>query len=255
MPIQVFSEHHVLINLKEKPHRVENWRNGEHRDFIFHKNEIVVTPAGVESGWRWHAQSSCIVITLEPSHLETFAKRELGVLLTADQLQNTPQFLDQDIAQAGVMLLDALDAELGSDVMFESLARVFLVKLIHKYGVAKTADDPDFSPAFSSAQYERVLNYVALHYDQEIRLEDMASVAAISPFHFSRLFKQTIGESPHQFVLNYRVEQAKQRLLEKEVTLIEVALSCGFSDQAHFTRVFRQRVGSTPRQWRLSESV
>lgn len=65
MPTQAFEQHHVLINLRDKPHRVENWRDGEHRDFIYRKYEIVVTPAGVQSGWRWHEKSRCIVITLD----------------------------------------------------------------------------------------------------------------------------------------------------------------------------------------------
>ena len=73
MPYEVFSQHHILLNLLEKPHRVENWRDGEHRDFIYHKNEIIVTPAGIRSGWKWHAKSKVIVITLEPKKLEHFA--------------------------------------------------------------------------------------------------------------------------------------------------------------------------------------
>ncbi|MEO1237798.1 MAG: AraC family transcriptional regulator, partial [Planctomycetota bacterium] len=51
MPTQVFDQHHVLINLHSEPHRVENWRDGEHRDFTYRQHEIVVTPAGIESGW------------------------------------------------------------------------------------------------------------------------------------------------------------------------------------------------------------
>ncbi len=67
-----------------------------------------MTPAGVESGWRWHARSKVIVITLEPAKLERFAQAELGVLLTEAQLENVPQFLDADLTDAGVMLADAL---------------------------------------------------------------------------------------------------------------------------------------------------
>ena len=48
MPIDRYEQHHIILNLKEEPHRLENWRDGEHRDFIYHKNEIIVTPAGVD---------------------------------------------------------------------------------------------------------------------------------------------------------------------------------------------------------------
>ena len=58
MPTDRYSQHHIILNLKDEPHRLENWRDGEHRDFIYHQNEIIVTPAGVESGWKWHVKSN-----------------------------------------------------------------------------------------------------------------------------------------------------------------------------------------------------
>ena len=61
MPEEVFAEHHVLLNLCETPHRVQNRRDGDLRDFTFHKHEIVVTPAGMRSGWRWFGTSDVIV--------------------------------------------------------------------------------------------------------------------------------------------------------------------------------------------------
>ena len=134
MPASVFSQHHILINLQETPHRVENWRDASYRDFIYQKNEIIVTPAGVKSGWKWHAKSKVIVVTLEPEQLNKFAQSELGILLTKKQLQDIPQFVDEDITQASVMLMDALGSRLGSAVMFESFARIFLTKLLQKYG-------------------------------------------------------------------------------------------------------------------------
>ncbi len=253
MPTQVFDQHHILINLKDEAHRVENWRAGEHRDFIYHRDEIVVTPAGVESGWRWYAKSKVIVITLEPTRLERFAKIELGILLTDVQLKNIPQFIDKDITEAGEMLLRALQMRLpGSDVMYESLARVFLVKLIQKYGLER-GDEYEFSRSFSSRHYKKVLDFVAKHFSQSISLEQLAAEANISPYHFSRLFKQTIGQSPHQFVMSYRIERSKEMLADPGKLMIDIALQCGFSDQAHFSRVFKQVEGVTPKAWRQSK--
>ena len=251
MPYQVFAQHHILINLRDEPHRVENWRDEEHRDFIYHKNEIVVTPAGVRSGWKWHAKSKVIVITLEPDKLEKFVQSELGILLTNKQLKDVPQFIDEDITQAGVMLMDALESDVGSAVMFESFARIFLTKLVQKYGL-ESGEDIEFSRSFTSKHYKRVLDYIAKNYGQNIALEDLATEAGISPFHFSRLFKQTIGQSPHQFVMAYRVEQAKKMLTELDRPMIDIAHACGFADQAHFSRVFKQIQGSTPKNWRKS---
>ena len=248
MPHEVYAQHHILINLRSEPHRVENWRDDEHRDFTYHKNEIVVTPAGVRSGWKWHEKSKVIVITLEPEKLEQFAQSELGILLSDAQLKDIPQFIDEDITQASVMLMDALKSEIGSDVMFESFARIFLIKLIQKYGLERT-DDITFNKSFTSKHYKNVLDYVASHFGSEITLESMATEAGLSTSHFSRLFKQTMGTSPHQFVMHYRVERAKEMLEQHNKPLIDIALSCGFSDQAHFSRVFKKIEGKTPKEW------
>ena len=252
MPTQTFEQHHILINLKDEPHRVENWRDGQHRDFIYRKNEIVVTPAGVESGWRWYAKSKVIVITLKPDKMEQFAQNELGVLLTPTQLSSIPQFIDEDLTEAGVLLLNALQSEgIGSAVMFESLARVFLVKLIQKYGLEQD-EEYAFTQSFTAQHYKRVLDYIADHFGQTIMLEDLARQASLSTYHFSRLFKQTIGQSPHQFVMAYRIEQAK-KMLATPTSMIDIALRCGFADQAHFSRVFKKIEGQTPKAWRNAQ--
>ncbi|MEM8981465.1 MAG: AraC family transcriptional regulator [Pseudomonadota bacterium] len=249
MPRQVFAQHHILLNLNDEPHRVENWRDEEYRDFTFRKDEIVVTPAGVRSGWRWHSPSKVIVITLEPARFERFSQFEVGILLAGTQLASLPQFKDPDICYAGVMLKDALASdEQGSHLIFESLARVFLVKLIQKYGLRE--EEYAFSTSFTAKHYQWVLAYVAANYSTSIQVEGLARETALSTSHFAQLFKKTIGMSPMQFVTAYRVEQARKRLPHRDTPLIDIALACGFADQAHFSRVFKQATGESPSSYR-----
>jgi AraC family transcriptional regulator len=252
MPQEAYAQHHILINLREQSHRVENWREDQHRDFTFHKNEIIVTPAGIKSGWKWHSKSKVIVITLDPNKLEQFAKSELGIVLSDTQLKDVPQFIDEDITQAGILVMEALNSDLGSAVMFESYARIFLTKLIQSYGL-ELGEDISFSSSFTAKHYKAVLEYISMHYGKNIVLEDIAAVAAMSTYHFSRLFKQTIGQSPHQFLMAYRIERAKEMLATQDRAMIDIAHLCGFSDQAHFSRVFKQIQGTTPKQWRQSQ--
>lgn len=253
MPARAFDEHHILVNLKDEPQRVENWRDGERRDFIYRRNEIVVTPAGVESGWRWHVRSKVIVITIDPDKLERFTQSELGVLLTKRQLIDLPQFEDADITAAAELLLNALRSrDAGSEVMYESLARVFLVKLVRKYG-AERETEAAFSARFTAAHYKRVLDFIADNYGKAIAIEDIAREAGLSPSHFTRLFKETIGDTPYQFLMRYRVERAKEKLADPSLAMIDIALGCGFSDQPHFSRIFKQFAGLTPSAYRKAE--
>ncbi|WP_170330982.1 helix-turn-helix domain-containing protein [Ruegeria arenilitoris] len=255
MPEEVFEEHHVLLNLQTKAHRVQNWRDGVLRDFTFCKDEVVVTPAGTRSGWRWHEKSDVIVITLDPAKVKQFAQTELGMLLAPQQFQDLPQFSDLDLCAAGVILRDALETDdLSSAVMFEAMSRVFLVKLLQKYG-KRRAEDVELSSRFTSRHYQRVLTYVQKRLDQTITVDQLAAEAGMSPSHFARAFKETLGSTPMQYVLAYRIEQAMKMMEDAECPLGNIALACGFADQAHFTRSFKQVVGQTPRAFRSALSA
>ena len=252
MPEEVFSEHHVLLNLREEPHHVHNMRDGVLRDFMFHKDEIIVTPAGVRSGWRWFETSDVIVVTLDPEKVERFAQIELGMLLDQQQFRDLPQFLDADICTAGVMLRDALDAnDISSGVMFEAMSRVLLVKLLQKYGQQRP-EEIALSSRFTSAHYHRVLAYIRSQLDQTITVDALAREAGMSPSHFSRVFKETVGSTPMQYILAYRIEQAMRMMADATQSLGTIAFACGFSDQAHFSRSFKQVTGQSPKDFRAT---
>jgi AraC family transcriptional regulator len=81
-------------------------------------------------------------------------------------------------------------------------------------------------------------------------LEVLAQQTGYSPHHFGRLFRQTTGESPYQFVLRRRLERAQQRLEATDLPLAQVAAACGFADQSSFTRAFKRTLGVTPSAYR-----
>ncbi|MEM9788705.1 MAG: AraC family transcriptional regulator [Pseudomonadota bacterium] len=252
MPEEVFAEHHVLLNLCETPHRVQNRRDGEMRDFTFHKDDIIVTPAGMRSGWRWFARSDVIVVTLDPQKVEKFAQQELGIMLDQNQLADLPQFRDPDFCAAGVMLRDALENDdLTSGVMFEAMSRVLLVKLLQRYGQQRP-EDVALSARFTSDHYKRVLAFIRANLERTITVDDLAREAGMSTSHFARVFKETVGETPMQYVMAYRVEQAIGMMKDRGRPLGDIALACGFADQAHFSRSFKQVTGQTPRAYRTA---
>ena len=254
MPEEVFTEHHVLLNLQETGHRVKNWRDGTLRDFVFCKDEVIVTPAGMRSGWQWYGQSNVIVITLQPDKVQHFAQTELGMLLAPEQFLDLPQFSDPDLCAAGIILRDALETQdMSSFVMFEAMSRVFLVKLLQKYG-KRREEDVELSARFTSTHFQKVLAYVQDRLDQTITVDQMASEAGMSPSHFARVFKETLGSTPMQYVMAFRIEQAMKMMDDPSRPLGDIALDCGFSDQAHFTRSFKQVVGQTPRAFRAAKT-
>src|SRR5688572_829885 len=85
---------------------------------------------------------------------------------------------------------------------------------------------------------------------QDLSIDKLAAVSHLSPYHFSRLFKQSTGLTPHQYVLHWRIEEGKRLLTRSELDLAEIAQRLGFRDQSHFTERFRKVTGATPKRWR-----
>jgi AraC family transcriptional regulator len=83
-----------------------------------------------------------------------------------------------------------------------------------------------------------------------IKLADLANIAGISQFHFTRLFKQSMSISPHQYLLQQRVERAKYLLKSSTFALADIALQCGFSSQSHLGKCFREVTGMTSSNYR-----
>jgi len=83
-------------------------------------------------------------------------------------------------------------------------------------------------------------------------IEDLARCVGLSSSHFSRAFKKSLGISPHAFIMQQRLERARALMLGTDMPLCEVALACGFADQAHLSRLFRRIVGNSPSAWRRS---
>lgn len=101
-----------------------------------------------------------------------------------------------------------------------------------------------------AARLRRVKEFVHAKMEQDLTLYDMAQSVEFSTAHFSRMFRHSTGETPHQFVLRQRIERAKEILRMADAPVNIAAVACGFKSQQHFARVFRQMSGFTPTEYR-----
>jgi AraC family transcriptional regulator len=99
-------------------------------------------------------------------------------------------------------------------------------------------------------QMKRAEEKLAANLEGNVSLADLAADCGVSVSHFARGFRQSIGLSPHQWLLRRRVDEAKRLMRNRTLSLAEIALTCGFVDQSHFTRVFTSRIGISPGAWR-----
>jgi AraC family transcriptional regulator len=137
----------------------------------------------------------------------------------------------------------------GSHLFGDMLSNAIAIHLIGNHAVSRRVVQP-YRGGIPRHQLNRVLDYVDAHFHLELSLSALAEAAAMSPFHFSRAFRQSMGLSPHQYVLVQRIERAKSLLQKRELTVGEVSQSAGFARQNHFARVFQQKTGLTPTEFR-----
>src|SRR5262249_37300715 len=137
----------------------------------------------------------------------------------------------------------------------EALANLLAVHLIRNASRPRALAHRTYS-ALSQRKLRAVAEYIEEYLDTTLTLGQMAAAANLSPFHFSRQFKVSIGMTPHQYVLSRRVERAQQLLQQDEnLSLARIAMTVGFSDQSQFSHHFKRVVGVTPRQFRRSARI
>jgi len=112
------------------------------------------------------------------------------------------------------------------------------------------AERQDPSQALLAWQMRLVESYIEEHIDQQILVANLSELIHLSEAHFSRAFRLACGEPPHAYIVRRRVELAAQLMLASREPLSEIALKCGFHDQAHLSKQFRQLTGETPAAWR-----
>jgi transcriptional regulator GlxA family with amidase domain len=98
----------------------------------------------------------------------------------------------------------------------------------------------------------RVRDHVESHLEEDLSIETLATTSGLSMYHFIRAFKQSQGVTPHHYLLQRRIERARELLTRTDLSMSQVAFACGFSDQSHFARRFRELVGVPPSTFKWS---
>lgn len=131
----------------------------------------------------------------------------------------------------------------------ESLGIAFALHLLERYGKdSKPLSLP--RGKLAPAALRRTIELIHANLAEDLSIEELARAANLSAFHFARLFKQTLGSTPHQYVLQNRIERAKRLIIgSPRLNLTDIGLSVGFFDQAHFTKAFKRVVGTTPKSF------
>jgi AraC family transcriptional regulator len=205
-----------------------------------------LSPAGLPVAGQWCHPAITVMVELAPRLVSAAAPSGGRVELRPAYGVDDPllaQLVEalRDEARAG--------ATAGGRLYVESLGIALAARLARKYAAA--APQPrDQHGALSASELRRVLEYIDAHLGTNLALGHLAEAARMHVFAFIRHFKQGTGVSPHQYVLRRRIERARSLLADTDLSIVEIALRCGFGDQSSFTTAFRRWTRLTPRGYR-----
>ena len=160
-----------------------------------------------------------------------------------------PQFATPDplVHQLGLSLIAILKQNpTGSRLYAETTATMLAVHLLEHYSQRKQ-EFKDYADGLSVHRLRKVMDYIHTHLAQELGLAELAAIAHLSPHYFARLFKQSTGMTPHQCVIQCRVERAKELLLSGKDSIADIAQQVGFANQAHLNVHIKRSFGVTPK--------
>jgi AraC family transcriptional regulator len=112
---------------------------------------------------------------------------------------------------------------------------------------------PTTTTALPKQKLRQVTDYIEQHLEDDLGLVELATLVQMSPSYFSSLFKKATGLAPHQYVIQQRIERAKQLILQGELSIAEIAYRLGFTHQSHLSRHFKRLVGVTPKAFLKSQ--
>ncbi len=136
----------------------------------------------------------------------------------------------------------------GSQLFVEGLAQSLAVHLVRRY--SESGADTPKQNALPGSKLRRAIAFMREHLDEPFDLARLARSVGMSKFHFSRLFKKSIGVSPSRHFIRQRVTKAQRLLQETDISVIEIGLTVGYSSPSHFAQIFRRETGISPSDYR-----
>jgi AraC family transcriptional regulator len=162
-----------------------------------------------------------------------------------------PGLHDPLVSQIALTFANQIDCGILDNILAEALSTALAARIIQRH-VAPSAITLAPSRGLSRERLQRVREYVQAHLNDRLTLTDLAAVACLSPYHFSRSFKQAVGVGPRRYVAQCRLERAKTLIRRTNQPLAWVAQETGFTDQSHLTSVFHRETGLTPGRFRAA---
>ncbi len=247
-PEYSYTQHMLLVHNAERAIQAERVLDGRRQSEQLGNGSIVIVPATASHQANWNQENIFTLLFLEPTRLARVAHESIDV----ERVELIPQFamFDPLIHQIGLALKSEIEWNgLGSRLYVDSLTTALSIHLLRSYS-GRQQTLREYRGGLPQRKLQQALNYINEYLAQDLSLELIANAVDMSQYYFARLFKQSMGISPYQYVLQQRVERAKQLFITSPLSLAEIARQVGFSNQNQLTIQFRKFTGVTPLSYR-----
>lgn len=236
--------HYVSMNVDDRPVTFEVKDGvGHFRRVVLRRGAAWICPAGELVSLRVNSAFHYVRMSIDPAYFDRLTTQPRGAPV---ELRRTYGVAKTQLAH----LLSALVAEAdtgnpGGLPFVEALTTAVSQQVAVHAGV-RTARVDRLRGGLSASAKRAALELMAERLDVRLTVDDLAREVGLSPSHFARAFRETVGQPPHRYLLRRRLEHARRLLDYPDAALADVAQRTGFADQAHFTRLFKREFGVTP---------
>jgi AraC family transcriptional regulator len=225
-------------------------RNGGELRATMHPGDIIITSAGPPKHWQHAGEAEYIVARIPPSFLQRIFDDGGSLNRAYPELRDSFQTRDPEIERlAKRMLAEAANVAFASRTYFDALATELGINLLRNYCTTRRAatDRTQGMPAY---KLRRAAEFIEANLREDLTLDRVSEVLAMSPGHFAHTFKKTTGLAPHQYLVERRIDRSKDLLRRTSLPIAEIAHRVGYRSHCHFSVAFRHATGVTPRQYR-----
>ena len=213
--------------------------------------DVSLLTRAAESHWVWPEDIEVVHVYLTHDELANTCRQMYERDVTDVELHDVVKADDPAIHRTAMLIANeaAQGGAAGSRLIVDSLSCQLSVHILRRHAHVLFRDSGRVD-GLSFGQERAIREFIHEHLQENMSLDDLAGSVGLSRYHFARRFRQSTGTTPHEFVLQQRIDRAKTLLHRTNTALLDIASVCGFADQSHMTREFRKRVNVTPGRYR-----